>query len=313
MTAGGSPRRAMLLFAAFALSWVGVEEVLGRLLRQPYPLMQIVWCRYASHLLLLFALCLWSQPARLWRTSRLTFHLLRSLCMVVMPLSFVLALQAGAPGATIWAVFWAAPVLILAIVWRGWRGSHGSHSPRVPAEAAPGALSWWIAAACTLAGVLMYWPLQGSGPASMPILGLLAALAMALSFAVYVVMTRSLRGEAVQANLFYTAIGVFALLTPFMPAVWVMPSRHDAAVLFCIGALGLVSLWLLDRAAAAAPLTQAVPGLYAYLPMWASTVWWWQGAAVSSRWVAAVGVALGLAWLWQRLPRDAAVREAVPV
>ena len=86
-----------------------------------------------------------------------------------------------------------------------------------------------------------------------------------------------------QANLFYTALGVFVALTPFMPSMWVMPTWHDAAVLFGIGALGLLGLWALDRAAAAAPLSLSAAGLYAYLPMLAAVAWWLHGATAPRR------------------------------
>jgi hypothetical protein len=74
-----------------------------------------------------------------------------------------------------------------------------------------------------------------------------AALTSAASFSLYVVMTRMLRGESLRANLFYTALGVFAVLSLFMPTVWVTPTSHDARVMVLIGALGLVALLALDR------------------------------------------------------------------
>lgn len=287
----------MVLFAAFSVLWVLVEEVLGGLLQQAYPLMQVVWCRYAVHLVLLLAFCVWRQPQRLWRTRRLTFHLLRSMLMLVMPLSFVASVYAGAPVNMTWSVFWVAPLLVLAIAQR-WLPEATDRTIATRAG--------WLCAACALAAALMLWPRQW------PPLGLwpLAAGAMALSFATYVVMTRSLRTEAVQANLFYTALGVFLALTPFMPSTWVMPTPHDAAVLFGIGGLGLVGLWALDRAAAAAPLPLSVAGLYAYLPALAATAWWLHGASATRRWIVFALIAGGLTYLWWQLPR-ATARNAV--
>lgn len=291
-----SPRRAMALFAAFALLWALVEEVLGGLLQQAYPLMQIVWCRYAAHLLLLIAICIWRQPQRLWRTGRLSFHLLRSMCMLIMPLSFVAALYAAGPAHMIWALFWVAPLMALAIAWR-WMPE--------PTQRALSAHAWWTSAACTLAAALVYWPRQSPPAGVWP----LAALAMALSFAAYVVMTRSLRTEAAQANLFYTALGVFVVLTPFMPSIWMMPTAHDAAVLFGIGAIGLAGLYTLDRAAAAAPLSLSVPGLYVYLPALAAAGWWLHGPSDARRIVLVVSIVMTLAYMWWRLPTAGTSRD----
>lgn len=275
----------MALFAAFALAWVALEEVVGARLQKAYPLMQVVWCRYAVHLLLLLAIFAWLQPQRLWRTQRPGFHLLRSLCMLVMPLSFVAALQAGVHADAVWSLFWLAPLMLLPIAAR-WLGERAS------------ARTWWTSLGGSLSAALMLWPRQG-----LPLgVGLLLPLVMALSFAVYVVMTRSLRTEAVQANLFYTAFGVFAVLTPFIPALWVMPTPADALVLAAIGAVGLIALLLLDRAAAAAPLSLAGPALYVYLPALALVDWWLDGGAPGQRMMLAVAlVAALMALLWRQL------------
>jgi len=282
----------MGLFAASSLAWVVLEEVLGSLLEQPYPLMQVVWCRYASHLALLLLICIWREPQRLWRTERLPFHLLRSMLMLVMPLSFVASIQAGAHLNMTWSVFWVAPLLVLAIDRR---------CRRETAEPASTSRARLVSIACTVVAALMLWPRQWPPLGTWP----LAAVVMALSLAAYIVMTRSLRNEALQANLLYTALGVFVVLTPFMPSIWVMPSAHDAAVLFGIGAAGLVLLFAIDRAAAAAPLALSVPGLYAYLPLLGVVGWLLHGASSLRLSLGAAAITAALAYAWIRLPRNA--------
>lgn len=49
-------------------------------------------------------------------------------------------------------------------------------------------------------------------------------------------------------NLFYSALGVFAALCPVMPFIWRWPPVSSLPVVALIGALGLVLLFLLDRA-----------------------------------------------------------------
>jgi hypothetical protein len=73
---------------------------------------------------------------------------------------------------------------------------------------------------------------------------------VALSFAVYVVITRALRSDHVIANLFFTASAPLAIFTPMMPGCGVWPTQGNAAVMT---AVGLVALWDLDRACHTAP------------------------------------------------------------
>lgn len=286
----GTERRALLLLALFVLSWTLLEGVVGAQFQQPYHLMQIVWCRYAVHLACLLLVCGWRSPARLWRTRRPVFQLLRSLCMLVMPLSFALALYGGVGGHTVWALFWVAPLLILLLAW-GWLR-----------ESVP-PLAWVAAGLGALAAVLLLHPSLPAAP------GLLAwPLAMAASFALYVAMTRQLRDEAVQANLFYTAAGVFVLLTPLMPWVWVTPSAHDALVLVGIGVVGLLGLWALDRACGAAPVSLAAPVLFLHLAGMFAIESLARGAGPSrGQWLALllIGAAVLLAWRVSAGPRGA--------
>lgn len=281
MAAGSSladRRRAIVLLAGFAFAWVLVEEVVGARLQGHYPLMQVVWCRYAAHLVVLLALRGWRRPSRLWRTRRPVYQLARSMMMLVMPLSFAMAVQGGTPPGTVWAVFWIAPLLILAFA-RWMLGERASWQ------------LWLGAAAGALAAAGMLVPSQPIAPQQLLLPG-----AMALSFAVYVVMTRSLRSEPVQANLFYTALGVFIALTPFMPGTWVMPSARDALVLFAIGLVGLVALLALDRSAAVAPVSGAAPALYLHLPCVAAVALVMEGQRPTLRTVAAGLLIAALVW-----------------
>lgn len=228
------------MLVGFVGAWAMLEAVLGAQLRTNYNLMQVVWCRYAVHLTTLVLLFGWRQPQRLWQTRRPLYHLTRSLLMLVMPLSFALAIVGGSPPSAVWAVFWIAPLLILGFA-------------RALLRERQSARVWLLATLSALVAFTMLVPLRRPAPV------LVMALPMTLSFSLYVVMTRSLHGEPTRVNLLYTALGVFLVLTPLMPMVWIMPSLHDAIALAGVGLGGLVALWALDRSTAFAPVSAIAP------------------------------------------------------
>ena len=240
-------RAAVLFMAGFGLCWAIAEDVFGTHLQHSYGLIQIVWMRYAVHLVIVFLLWGWHEPSRIWRTERPVFHLARSLMMLVMPLSFAWAFVRGVPAALTSALFWIAPVLVilLAIVWRQERPSRLT----------------WVAIAL---GTLGTFAIVSQSLPTLPAIPI-APLVMALSFSVYVVMTRFLRTERVEANLFYTAVGVFAILSLIVPKGWITPSVHDIEMIVGIGTFGFVSLLMLDRAVSHAPVCTTSPALYSQL------------------------------------------------
>lgn len=282
--------RAMLLMVVFVLAWALLEGVVGAQLQHHYSLMQVVWWRYAAHLALMLLVWGWRQPSRLWRTNRAVFHLSRSVCMLVMPLSFAMAMAAGEGVHMVWALFWLAPLMILALAaW--WLRE------QVPP------LAWLTVAGGLLAAFVMFDPKFPRSPAMF-----FWPLLMASSFALYVAMTRSLRDEPVLTNLFYTALGVFVLLSLTMPWLFTMPTPHDALVLTAIGVVGFGALWALDRACEATHLFRTTPVLYLHLAGMVVIESLWRGTGLSRRELLAMGViALVVAVAWM-LPASGRTR-----
>lgn len=239
--------RSMVWMAAFVALWAAVEALAAHVLKAYSPY-QVVWSRYLVHLLLMISLWAWRDPGSLWRTRRPGFQLSRSLLMLVMPASWALSVQHGVAPSALGMIFWLSPALmvLLAQVFLQERAS-----------------AWiWIALAVGYAGMIA----MNGAAMPLPSLPSLFPLGMALSFALYVVMTRSLRTETLCANLFYTALGVFLVLSPFMPSLWIQPSAHDAVIFAGVGALGFFALWTLDRMASCAPVSVAAPFAYLQLP-----------------------------------------------
>ncbi|MEZ5286495.1 MAG: hypothetical protein R2712_17150 [Vicinamibacterales bacterium] len=133
---------------------------------------------------------------------------------------------------------------------------------------------------------------------------------MAGTFALYVVMTRSLRSEDTRANLFYTALGVWVVLTPAMPWLWTTPTAGDLVVMAVIGGLGLFTLYAVDRAASLAPVSIAAPVIWMQLVVTtvASVA---LGASPGRRALAGSLVVLAVvAYMWVREPNLVVGEEA---
>ena len=224
------------------------------------------------------------------------YQLARSLLMLVMPLSFAMAVGRGTPPDTVWSVFWLSPLLIVAI-------AHAVLGERA---------SWriWAAAALgALAVVIMLAPAPPPSPGLLLLPGL-----MALSFSLYVVMTRSLRLELTSANLLYTALGVFVALTPFMPTIWVTPSLHDAGLLIGIGVVGLVALLALDRSASLAPVSAVAPILYLHVVCLAAVGLLLHGEHPSRRSLAGAAVIVAITgFLWSQESSRSTARDGLRV
>jgi drug/metabolite transporter (DMT)-like permease len=236
--------RSMLLMAAFMALWVIIEGLGAASLTRAYSPFQIVWWRYGTHLLFMIAVWGWRNPQSLYKTSRPITHIVRSLLMLAMPASFIFALREHVSLAVGMSIFWLSPLLILAIAAVSLRER----------------VSLWVWLACVAGwlGVVMVMH-PSTPPVGAP---LLLPFVMAVTFALYVVMTRVLHAERGHVNLFYTALGVFLALSPFMPAVWITPNGQDLLVLTGIGLLGYVALFALDRMAAAAPVSLSAPVAY---------------------------------------------------
>ncbi len=233
-------RHGIQLVVAFSLLWALVELLAGQVLHR-YSGYQVVWMRYLVHLLLMLLLWGWRQPATLWRTRRPIYQLSRSALMLLMPASWIVASGLGVGAESTMGVFWLAPLLVVTFA-------------RFVLGERPRPAVWLIALVASVGAMCIYSPRSLSlGPP------LLLPLSMGLSFSLYVVMTRSLRDEPVRANLFYTALGVFLLLTPAMPGLWVPPDAHAVLVMAGVGSLGFLCLLALDRACEQAEASTVAP------------------------------------------------------
>lgn len=226
----------LAIVALYAALWAAIEVLA---FSADVGIEQLVWTRYGLHLLVMAAALGPRRGIALVRTARPGLHVIRSLTMLVMPGSYLLA-SAYLPGRDILAVFWTAPLMLLAFT----RG----RQPR---------WRWLCALAAFAATVVMLRP----GPAAASGYMVLS-LAMAASFALYIRLTDDLSADPIATNLFHSALWVFFALTPRMPAVWQWPDAAAWAILAAVALLGLLSLYLIDIAVRRGGPAIFVPMLY---------------------------------------------------
>ena len=241
---GAAKRRVMAWAGLFAVTWALLEIAVGVALHGRYHVLQIVWCRYAAHIVAVMLIWGLRRPM-LWRTRRPIFQISRSLMMLAMPASFAWAIHEGVSLDFVESLFWTAPLQIVLIAWMFLREP-------------PPLLAWAAAVFGAVGSAAIFGHLFAGS-----ILGVVLALAGSLSFSAYVVMTRSLRTEPAPTNLFYTGLAVFVVLTPFMPHVWTWPTPADWAVLAMIGVAGVGALYALERACESGPVWIAAIMMFA--------------------------------------------------
>ncbi len=240
-----STRRRGLVVAGIMLAMMLVStlvESLGGALSRPYSGFQIVWTRYAVHLLFMLAVFAPRRGRRLIRTGRPGLQIGRGLLMLGMPACFLIgATQMSV--SDVWAFFWIAPLLVLPLA--AWI-LHERISIAQVALTGLGCVGAWLVTRpqLTLSPALI-WP-----------------AGMALCFSLYVVLTRRLRDEDTQTNLFYTAASVWVPLTIVMGFVWQTPTWQDLGVMTGIRLLGWLLLYLLDRATELAAANRLAPMLF---------------------------------------------------
>lgn len=252
--------------------WVIVEAT-GSQISRGYSPYQIVWTRYATHILLLALLLGPRRLHRMARTELLGAQVARGLLMVGMPASFITALH-FASARDVWAMFWVAPLMVVGL--------------SIPVLGEKPGLQRWLATVLGLAGALL---IVRPSTDLLDRWGLLP-LGMAACFALYVVLTRSLRGETVESRLFYTALVPFLCLSPVMLFLGRLPTPRALLFMLLVGAVGLVTLWAIDKALDLAPASFLAPFVFTQL-LWAVGLEGPAGATLGRR--AAAGALVVLA------------------
>lgn len=242
----GDPRRAIL----FMLAGVSIFPFLNasaKYLTQTYPLSEVIWARFAGHILLVLLIFAPKLGLlRLFQTRRPGLQLSRSVLMACSTFLFIAGLQT-LPLATASSIGFTAPLMVTAL------------SVPLLGEA----VGWrrWSAVGVGFVGALI---IIRPGPDFAEWSSLLI-LASASCYALYQIFTRKIgTTDRAETTIAYAALVGAMALSFVAPFTWKAPESWWHAVLFlCLGAFGglghyfVIKAFQLYRAAVLAPLSYA--------------------------------------------------------
>jgi drug/metabolite transporter (DMT)-like permease len=235
----------LVLLSIFMFSF---GDALGKFLVATYSVGQLLWLRACAALLVLLPM-IWRQRAEFSRLERPWLQLLRTALSTIEVAAFFLA-TVYLPLADVVTYYLACPIFVTAlsaIVLRervGWRR--------------------WSAVLIGFAGVLI--ALRPSAQTiSWPAL---IALCGSLSFAVLMLITRSLRAtpDIVLASTQFA--GTFVLGALMSPFGWVTPSLGSLGLFAAAGCISVSALLCVNRSLKLAPASVVVPYQYSMI-VWA--------------------------------------------
>jgi drug/metabolite transporter (DMT)-like permease len=204
------------------------------------PTVEMVAGRYLLQAILLGACLLPFRGISVVRSSRPRLQLLRGLMMLIMPVTFELAVQRiGAADA--FALLWLAPLFGI-VATRLLLGESSSLTTIV------------IAAVATAGGLLAHTP-----TAFTSVSGLLAELCAAASFGAFFALTRAVRQDSTATGLIWTALCVAVPASIVSIIHWHPLGLRAMVVIAAIGVLWLGVLYAIDETLRRAPLAVVTP------------------------------------------------------
>jgi drug/metabolite transporter (DMT)-like permease len=271
-----------LVLAAY-VGFTGIDVCAKWLSQSGFPVMQVVWVRYAVHLALVVALALPSGTGFM-HARRPGAVLLRGAFLLTGTVLNFFAVS-YLPLTVTGAIFFTGPlfVCILAI-------------PLLGEKVGP---RRWAAIGVGFLGVLIVtrpWSAEAHW-------AVFLSLGAALGGALYLVLTRRLAGaDSTATQQFYAALFCTVAVSPFAFEGWVWPERAvDWAALAMVGVFGWAGHQLVTIAHRFAPASALAPYTYTQI-LFLTAVSWAIFAQPPDIWVvtgAAVVAAAGL-YIWQR-------------
>lgn len=240
----------------------------AKYLTSDLPAEQIIWMRYVVVSVILAPILIHRRADDLLRTRRLGLHALRGLLLMASGLLFIAALG-HLPLELATAIGFVSPLYVTAL--------------SIPLLGEHVGVRRWIAVGIGFLGVLII--LRPGGAAFTP--AMLLPLASSFCWAVGLIITRRMRGEAHALTvLTYSSFAGLIASAPLAWLEWHSPTPSQWALLGVIGVLNAVAQYLVIRAFMLAPASLLAPFSYSTI-IWATLI----GAFVFGTYPDAVSIA----------------------
>jgi drug/metabolite transporter (DMT)-like permease len=236
--------RAIVMMVAAVFSFT-VLDAIAKYLTQFYPVMFVVWVRYAAHSAIMLAILAPQMGWKLVASKRPKVQLLRGFSLIGSTMFFFSALSI-LPLADAQSVALLAPILVTLAANR-WLGEP------LPKQ------TWWVLA-ISFCGVLLVIKPGTSvfSPAT------ILALCSAFCFAIYQLTTRMVaQVDNNMATLFMGAAVGTVMMSAALPWVWQLPQTLTHGFLFvAMGVIGGAGHLLMVHAFERAPASRLAPFVY---------------------------------------------------
>lgn len=213
-----------ILIASIATIFFAILDTSGKWLVQSFPVIEVVWIRFAVHMLLALISLIYAEGFKKLLIEDMWLHALRSAMLCTMTALNFYALQYLQLAQTA-AILFSSPIIIALI-------SSFVHHERLT-------LVKWFAVIAGFFGVLII--LDPFGYHFHP--AMLLVLAHATIFAFFNFLSKRIAAKSSPlVTQFYSALGPTILLLPFLINYWQVPSLPiDYGVFFCAGLFGFLS------------------------------------------------------------------------
>ncbi len=222
-----------MILSAFCFS---VVELTGEHLVTGISPFQLVWMRYAVHLLFMMVVLGPRYKTTLVRTPHLPLQIVRSLTMLAMPVSFVIA-ATHMPINDVWSLQWLSPLMMLGL------------STWVLSE--PATAKNWVITGLGFGAMLLILRVDSGIISPYSIFAVITGFSLSL----HLMLSRVLRDDHPLTSLFHTALWVFIVLGFVVPFLWTTPTLSSLVGIVIIGVVGALGLFALARSGELAPLT----------------------------------------------------------
>lgn len=224
--AGSRETVTAFLYMGVAITLLPFMNVAAKYLSADYPTTQILWARYAGHLVFMLLMFMPTRGLSLLRASRPGVHILRSLLMLMSTVFFFTALR-WIPVPTASAINFTAPLIVTALA-----------GPFLGEVVGP---RRWAAVAVGFAGAMIIIRPGGllDSADSAQHWAMLLVLGTTFCYATYQIVTRkTATADTPETSITYTAVVGAVLSSLVVPFDWVTPHSALDVALFCL--LGLI-------------------------------------------------------------------------